>query len=93
MVGRLGAESFPDFLRVQWNSRRVFTRQSDLFKTVRSQVTTREAVFALLRDMEQDLDTYLALSSPDLSDWSLELKGLAGTLRTRGYQDLTTAIS
>ena len=82
MVGRLGAESFPDFLRVHWNSRRVFTRQSDLFKTVRSQVTTREGVFALLRDMEQDLDTYLALSSPELSDWSLELKGLAGTLRT-----------
>jgi hypothetical protein len=82
MVGRLGAESFPDFLRVHWNSRRAFTRQAELFKTIRNQVRTREAVFQLLRDMEQDLDAYLALSSPEVSDWSRELKGLAGTLRT-----------
>ncbi|HSQ08600.1 MAG TPA: DUF262 domain-containing HNH endonuclease family protein [Chromatiaceae bacterium] len=82
MVGRLGAESFPDFLRVHWNSRRAFTRQAELFKTIRGQVLTRDAVFALLRDMEMDLDTYLALSSPEVSDWSRELKGLAGTLRT-----------
>jgi hypothetical protein len=82
MVGRLGAESFPDFLRVHWNSRRPFARQAELFKTIRSQVKTREAVFQLLRDMEEDLDTYLALSSPEVSDWSRELKALAGTLRT-----------
>jgi hypothetical protein len=82
MVGRLGAESFPDFLRVHWNSRRPFARQAELFKTIRGQVKTREAVFQLLRDMEQDLDAYLALSSPEVSDWSRELKALAGTLRT-----------
>jgi hypothetical protein len=82
MVGRLGAESFPDFLRVHWNSRRPFARQAELFKTIRGQVKTREAVFQLLRDMEEDLDTYLALSSPEVSDWSRELKTLAGTLRT-----------
>ncbi len=82
MVGRLGAESFPDFLRVHWNSRRPFARQAELFKTIRGQIKTREAVFQLLRDMEEDLDTYLALSSPEVSDWSRELKALAGTLRT-----------
>ena len=31
IVGRLGAESFPDFLRSHWISRRTFVRQSDLF--------------------------------------------------------------
>lgn len=82
MVGRLGAESFPDFLRVHWNSRRPFARQAELFKTIRGQVKSRQAVFQLLRDMEEDLDTYLALSSPEVSDWSRELKTLAGTLRT-----------
>jgi len=82
MVGRLGAESFPDFLRVHWNSRRPFARQAELFKTIRGQVKTREAVFQLLRDMEEDLDTYLAMSSPEVSDWPRELKALAGTLRT-----------
>lgn len=82
MVGRLGAESFPDFLRVHWNSRRPFARQSELFKVMRAQVTTREAVFQLLRDMEQDLDTYLALSSPEASDWAIDIKTMASTLRT-----------
>ena len=82
MVGRLGAESFPDFLRVHWNSRRTFARQAELFKTIRGQIGSREAVFSLLRDMEQDLDTYLALSSPEASDWPTENKTFAGTLKT-----------
>lgn len=82
MVGRLQSENFPDFLRVHWNSRRAFARQAELFKTIRGEVNTREAVFQLLRDMEQDLDTYLALSSPEASDWPQEIKGLASTLRT-----------
>ncbi len=82
MVGRLGAESFPDFLRVHWNSRRSFARQSELFKTIRGKITSRESVFQLLRDMEEDLDTYLALSSPEASGWQPELKVHAGTLRT-----------
>lgn len=82
IVGRLGAESFPDFLRVHWNSRRAFARQAELFKTIRGQVGTRETVFQLLRDMEQDLDAYLALSSPEASDWSPDVKGLASNLRT-----------
>lgn len=82
MVGRLGSESFPDFLRVHWNSRRNFARQAELFKTIRGQVTSRESVFQLLREMEEDLDTYLALSSPEVSDWPKEVKEYAATLRT-----------
>ncbi len=82
IVGRLQSENFPDFLRVHWNSRRSFARQADLFKTIRAQVSTAEAVFQLLRDMEEDLDTYLALSSPEPSEWPLEDKQLAGVLKT-----------
>jgi hypothetical protein len=82
IVGRLQSENFPDFLRVHWNSRRAFARQADLFKTIRSQVSVREAVFQLLRDMEEDLDTYLALSSPEASNWAEDDKDLAGVLKT-----------
>jgi hypothetical protein len=82
MVGRLQSENFPDFLRVHWNSRRAFARQADLFKTVRTQVTTREAVFQLLREMDEDLDTYLALSSPEASDWTQDDKRLVSILKT-----------
>ncbi len=82
MVGKLQAENFPDFLRVHWNSRRPFARQAELFKTIRAQIATREAVFHLLREMEQDLDTYLALTSPEDSDWPREVKSPVRALRT-----------
>ena len=81
MVTRLGGESFPDFLRIHWISRRSFVRQSELFKTIRAKVTHREAVFQLLRDMEEDMDTYLALTHPEVSQWHPDLKGYAQNLR------------
>lgn len=82
IVGRLQSENFPDFLRVHWNSRRPFARQAELFKVMRSKVNTREAVFQLLRDMEEDLDTYLALTAPDTAQWPSEDRSFASTLRT-----------
>lgn len=82
IVGRLQSENFPDFLRVHWNSRHNFARQADLFKTIRTKVTNRDTVFQLLRGMEEDLDAYLALSSPEASEWSQDDKQLAGVLKT-----------
>ena len=81
MVSRLGSESFPDFLRSHWNSRKTFVRQSDLFKTIRGKVTDRAAVFELLREMEEDMDTYLALTNPEASHWNASLKNHASQLR------------
>jgi Protein of unknown function DUF262/Protein of unknown function (DUF1524) len=81
MVSRLGSESFPDFLRSHWNSRKTFVRQSDLFKTIRQRVTDRAAVFELLRGMGQDMDTYLALTHPEASHWNATLKSQAQQLR------------
>ena len=70
MVGHLQSEKFPDFLRMHWNSRHRFARQTELFKHIRAQVRDRAGVFALIRGMEEDLDCYLALSSPETSGWS-----------------------
>jgi hypothetical protein len=81
LVGRLGSESFPDFLRSHWNSRHSFVRQSELFKAIRTQVRDRDAVFELLRGMEGDLDTYLGLTNPEPSEWPPSAKALAGDLR------------
>lgn len=81
IVGRLGAESFPDFLRVHWISRRSFVRQTDLFKTIRAQISGRANVFDLLSGMEEDMDTYLALTNPDVSSWPSESKDFARLLR------------
>jgi len=81
IVSRLGAESFPDFLRAHWTSRRSFVRKTDLFQTIRKEVRDRSDALALIRDMESDLDAYLGLTEPDGSDWPPEQKTLARTLR------------
>ncbi len=81
IVSRLSSESFPDFLRSHWNSRKSFVRQSDLFKAIRKKITDRALVFELLRDMESDMDTYLALTNPDISHWNPSLKQNARLLR------------
>ncbi len=81
MVGRLGSESFPDFLRIHWNSRRTFVRQTELFKSIRGQVLTRENVFTLIREMEEDMDSYLGLTHPEASAWNPQLKAYASELK------------
>ena len=81
IVGRLGEESFPDFLRVHWIGRRTSVRLSDLFKTVRARVRNRGDAFSLLQELEADIDAYLALTQPDGSDWPAEWKRHARTLR------------
>lgn len=81
MISRLGSESFPDFLRVHWISRKTSVRQSDLFKTIRALIVDRESVFELLRGMEEDMDAYLALTNPEASSWTPNLKGFAQNLR------------
>jgi hypothetical protein len=81
MVGRLGSESFPDFLRMHWNSRESFARQSELFKTIRGRITSREKVFELLRSMDEDIDTYLALTQPEGSQWPPNWRQCSGELR------------
>jgi hypothetical protein len=81
IVGRLGSESFPDFLRMHWNSRRESVRQAELFKVIRSKVATPEHAFTLLREMEEDMDNYLALTQPETSHWISALKSYALDLR------------
>ena len=38
IVGLLGSESFPEFLRVFWNSRNRLVRKADLFKVIRNAI-------------------------------------------------------
>jgi hypothetical protein len=81
LVSRLGSESLPDFLRMHWNSRHSFARQSELFKAIRNRIQNREAVFGLLREMDEDVDTYLALNQPEGSSWPSDWKVYAQELR------------
>ncbi len=70
VVGKLGSESVPDFLRVFWNSQNPLTRHSDLFKTIRTSIKNKADVFSLLRDMDRDADIYTALGDASDSIWN-----------------------
>ncbi len=74
IVGLLGSESFPEFLRVFWNSRRKLVRKSELFKTIRRRIDTRDAAFTLLRHLDQSAAVYAALLDPSDNLWRGEEK-------------------
>ena len=74
IVGLLGNESFSEFLRVFWNSRNRLVRKVDLFKTIRKNVDMREAVFDLLRAMDQNASVYVGLRDSQDTLWNNEEK-------------------
>lgn len=74
IVGLLGSESFPEFLRVFWNSHNKLVRKSDLFKTIRKRITTRDHAFALVRDLDHSAAVYAALRDPRDPLWLAEEK-------------------
>ncbi len=81
IVGILGSESFPDFLRVFWNSRNKLVRKSDLFKTIRREVHGKEAVFELVRNLDTHARVYAALRDPQADHWSREQRQLLQHLK------------
>lgn len=82
IVERLGSESFPDFLRVFWNSKYSFVRQNELFKKIRDKITNRREVFSLIREIDENIDLYLSLNNPSTAtNWSLNARKYAETLK------------
>jgi len=69
IVGKLGAEDFPTFLRYFWNSFNPIVRKSDLFKTIRNNIKNKKDVFDLLRKIDANADIYLALKNPNDELW------------------------
>jgi hypothetical protein len=74
IVGLLGSESFPEFLRIFWNSRNKLVRKSDLFKTIRRRITTRDTAFELLRELDHSAAIYAALRDPQDALWNSDEK-------------------
>jgi len=72
IVELLGSESFPEFLRVFWNSRNRLVRKTELFKTIRSEIQNREDAFSLIRDLDRHARIYAAIRNPDDTAWMPE---------------------
>jgi uncharacterized protein with ParB-like and HNH nuclease domain len=74
IVGLLGSESFPEFLRVFWNSRNKLVRKADLFKTVRKVVQNKAAAFELIRELDSHARIFAALRNPGDSAWEKDAR-------------------
>jgi len=81
VVGLLGSESYPEFLRVFWGSRNGFARPTELFKTIKRRVATRASAFALLRDLDHSASTYAALRDGHDRQWSADEREAIELLR------------
>jgi uncharacterized protein with ParB-like and HNH nuclease domain len=65
----IGLEKFPAFLRHYWISRNPTVRQEQLFKAIRSHITSNQHVFDLLRKLESSSSLYVALQDPFSPEW------------------------
>lgn len=81
IVGKLGSESFPDFLRVYWNSRNKLVRKTDLFKTIKTSVRNKETAFSLIRELDENADFYAALRNPEDELWTVGQKKYVSELK------------
>ncbi len=90
IVGVLGKESFTDFIRVFWNSRYKTVRKTDLFKTIRKNITNAAQVFDLISSLDSDARIYAALRDPSDDTWNKqESKILAQLMMYRVKQPLS----
>ena len=70
IVDLLGSESFPEFLRVFWNSHNKLVRKANLFKTIRNAIRDKSQAFALIRAMDRHARVYAALRNPEDNSWT-----------------------
>ena len=70
VVGLLGGESFPEFLRAFWNSRNKLARKAELFKTIRREIGGKDEAFAQIRAMDRHARVYAALRRPEDDFWT-----------------------
>lgn len=70
VVGILGNEAFPEFLRVYWNSCNRIVRKTELFKVIRARVRDREHAFGLIRNLVDCARIYAAMRDPNDTTWN-----------------------
>jgi hypothetical protein len=69
IVGKLGEQKFEDYLRYYWNSEHKTVGKKNLFKTIKTVITTKEQVFELVRNLKDNADLFIALQNPEYEFW------------------------
>lgn len=69
ITGILRESRISDFLRIYWNSTHKTIRKMELYRTIRNEIRTPEQAFALLWDLKEKADIYVALKDPHDELW------------------------
>ncbi|MEA5139935.1 DUF262 domain-containing protein [Arcicella rigui] len=74
IVGKLGEQKFEDYLRYYWNSENKTVGKKNLFKSIKTNISTKEKVFALVRNLRDTADIYIAIQNPDDVTWNTNIE-------------------
>jgi hypothetical protein len=74
IVGKLGEQKFEDYLRYYWNSENKTVGKKALFKSIKTNISTKEKVFALVRNLRDTADIYIAIQNPDDVTWNTNIE-------------------
>ena len=66
---QLGRHRFSHFIRVDWNSRNEFSRESDLFKNIQKKARSPESAMKYLADLKASAQIYAAFQDETDSFW------------------------
>lgn len=69
LTKNIQAEKLPDFIRYFWNSKYKTVRSNDLFKAIRDKIKKDTDVFALINEMNEFSDVYMALRNANDELW------------------------
>jgi len=81
ILERLQSENITSYLRTYWGANHAFVRQSELFKVIKRNISSREEAYELVLGLEDGVETYLSLTQPDQSGWTGEDKENAKLLK------------
>lgn len=86
ITGLLSSESFPELLRIFWNSKNKLVRKKDLFKTIQKSINVKTKAFELVRDLEVNSEIYADLRDPSSTTWNQKEKEALSQLSMFGVK-------
>ncbi len=69
IIGKLGEQKFEDYLRYYWNSENKSVGKKNLFTSIKKNISSKNAVFALVRNLRDTADLYIAIQNPEDDFW------------------------
>jgi uncharacterized protein with ParB-like and HNH nuclease domain len=86
LIDKLGEQKLEDYLRYFWNSSHKSVAKKQLFKTIKQNISTKAAVFNLVRDLKDTADVYLAVNNPEDEFWKSQKETRDGLNELKLFQ-------